>query len=100
VPENENIYFEARGEPLDGQYAVAEVTLNRTRSDTFRTRFAGWSTRLGGIQVAGVSSPTSHGRSWAHYLRRTELTGTTPMAQAFSRSTFARRPDRAASRAL
>jgi hypothetical protein len=31
----ENIYFEARGEPLDGQYAVAEVTLNRTRSDNF-----------------------------------------------------------------
>jgi len=31
----ENIYFEARGEPLDGQYAVAEVTLNRTRSGHF-----------------------------------------------------------------
>ncbi len=31
----ENIYFEARGEPLDGQYAVAEVTLNRLRSPHF-----------------------------------------------------------------
>jgi len=31
----ENIYFEARGEPLDGQYAVAEVTLNRTRAQQF-----------------------------------------------------------------
>ena len=31
----ENIYFEARGEPLAGQYAVAEVTLNRTRSPYF-----------------------------------------------------------------
>ena len=31
----ENIYFEARGEPLDGQRAVAEVTLNRTRSPYF-----------------------------------------------------------------
>jgi spore germination cell wall hydrolase CwlJ-like protein len=31
----ENIYFEARGEPLAGQYAVAEVTLNRTRADHF-----------------------------------------------------------------
>jgi N-acetylmuramoyl-L-alanine amidase len=31
----ENIYFEARGEPLEGQYAVAEVTLNRTRSPYF-----------------------------------------------------------------
>lgn len=31
----ENVYFEARGEPLDGQRAVAEVTLNRTRSPYF-----------------------------------------------------------------
>jgi len=31
----ENVYFEARGEPLDGQYAVAEVTLNRSRSENF-----------------------------------------------------------------
>jgi spore germination cell wall hydrolase CwlJ-like protein len=28
----QNIYFEARGEPLAGQFAVAEVTLNRTRA--------------------------------------------------------------------
>ena len=31
----ENVYFEARGEPLHGQFAVAEVTLNRTRSRHF-----------------------------------------------------------------
>jgi N-acetylmuramoyl-L-alanine amidase len=31
----ENVYFEARGEPLAGQYAVAEVTLNRTRARNF-----------------------------------------------------------------
>lgn len=31
----ENIYFEARGEPLEGQYAVAEVTLNRTHAPNF-----------------------------------------------------------------
>ena len=31
----ENVYFEARGEPMDGQYAVAEVTLNRTRAEHF-----------------------------------------------------------------
>src|SRR5271165_2472532 len=29
------VYFESRGEPLEGQYAVAEVTLSRTRSDNF-----------------------------------------------------------------
>ena len=31
----ENVYFEARGEPLAGQYAVAEVTLNRTHTRYF-----------------------------------------------------------------
>jgi spore germination cell wall hydrolase CwlJ-like protein len=31
----ENIYHEARGEPLVGQYAVAEVTMNRVASHDF-----------------------------------------------------------------
>ena len=31
----ENVYFEARGEPLAGQYAVAEVTMNRTQAPYF-----------------------------------------------------------------
>ena len=31
----ENVYFESRGEPLDGQRAVAEVTLNRQRAPNF-----------------------------------------------------------------
>lgn len=30
-----NIYHEARGEPRRGQYAVAEVTMNRVESDRF-----------------------------------------------------------------
>ena len=30
-----NVYFEARGEPLAGQYAVAEVTMNRKGSRRF-----------------------------------------------------------------
>lgn len=30
-----NVYYEARGEPLVGQYAVAEVTLNRVVSPAF-----------------------------------------------------------------
>ena len=30
-----NIYFEARGEPLAGQYAVAEVTMNRKSSPRY-----------------------------------------------------------------
>ena len=28
-----NIYFEAAGEPIDGQFAVAQVTLNRAQRD-------------------------------------------------------------------
>jgi spore germination cell wall hydrolase CwlJ-like protein len=31
----ENVYYEARGEPLAGQYAVAEVTMNRVESKEF-----------------------------------------------------------------
>jgi hypothetical protein len=31
----ENVYYEARGEPLAGQYAVAEVTMNRVASPRF-----------------------------------------------------------------
>jgi N-acetylmuramoyl-L-alanine amidase len=31
----ENVYHEARGEPIEGQYAVAEVTMNRVRSTRF-----------------------------------------------------------------
>jgi spore germination cell wall hydrolase CwlJ-like protein len=31
----ENVYYESRGEPLAGQYAVAEVTMNRVRSRRF-----------------------------------------------------------------
>ena len=31
----EALYFEARGEPVEGQYAVAEVILNRVKSEEF-----------------------------------------------------------------
>jgi N-acetylmuramoyl-L-alanine amidase len=37
----ENIYFEGRGEPLNGQYAIAEVTLNRLRSPYFPKTICG-----------------------------------------------------------
>ncbi len=37
----ENVYFEARGEPLDGQYAIAEVTLNRVRSPHYPKTICG-----------------------------------------------------------
>ncbi|MGB0670507.1 MAG: cell wall hydrolase [Rhodospirillales bacterium] len=36
-----NIYWEARSEPLDGQIAVAAVTLNRTKSEAFPDTICG-----------------------------------------------------------
>ena len=30
-----NVYYEARSEPMDGQYAVAHVVLNRVADDSF-----------------------------------------------------------------
>lgn len=35
------VYFEAKGEPLQGQLSVAEVILNRARSGRFPTSFCG-----------------------------------------------------------
>ena len=37
----ENVYHEARGEPLAGQYAVAEVTLNRAASPLYPSSICG-----------------------------------------------------------
>jgi N-acetylmuramoyl-L-alanine amidase len=36
-----NIYYEARGEPLEGQIAVAQVTLNRVASEAFHNTVCG-----------------------------------------------------------
>jgi N-acetylmuramoyl-L-alanine amidase len=36
-----NVYFEARGEPLVGQYAVAEVTMNRVASGRYPETICG-----------------------------------------------------------
>jgi N-acetylmuramoyl-L-alanine amidase len=41
------IYYEAKGEPLQGQLAVAEVILNRTRSGRFPTDICGVLTQRG-----------------------------------------------------
>ena len=32
-----NVYFESRGEPVEGQIAVAQVTMNRVRSGEFQS---------------------------------------------------------------
>jgi N-acetylmuramoyl-L-alanine amidase len=38
---SENVYYEARGEELVGQYAVAEVTMNRVASNNFPNSVCG-----------------------------------------------------------
>lgn len=79
----ENIYFEARGEPLNGQYAVAEVTLNRVASphypdticevvhekrwDPLRLRRVA---HFSWTQQRGLSPP--HGEAWDQALRIAE----------------------------
>jgi hypothetical protein len=41
------IYFESKGEPLEGQLAVADVIINRTRSDRFPDSICGVVTQAG-----------------------------------------------------
>jgi hypothetical protein len=50
----EALYFEARGEPIEGQYAVAEVILNRVDHANYPDRFAMWLTK-----APAAASPAS-----------------------------------------
>jgi hypothetical protein len=70
-----NVYFEARGEPIEGQYAVAEVTMNRKASgrypdtvcgvvyqqnwDPLRKRYVG---AFSWTELSSVPTPT--GEEW------------------------------------
>lgn len=82
-----NIYHEARGEPIAGQYAVAEVTLNRTHSRRFPSSVCEvvyqkhWSSRRKEVVYAfswtGLSVTTNfHSAAWrqAKEIARTVLT--------------------------
>jgi len=70
-----NVYFEARGEPIAGQYAVAEVTMNRKASGLYPATVCGvvyqknWDPlrrrHIGAFswtELSEVSSPT--GEEW------------------------------------
>ena len=80
-----NVYYESRGEPIEGQYAVAEVTMNRVADlrypnticeavyqqkwDYLRKRYVGafsW-TELD-------DNATPHGDAWARAVNVAELT--------------------------
>lgn len=85
-----NVYFEARGEPVAGQYAVAEVTMNRKGAERFPDTVCGvvheknWDP-IRGRFVSAFSwtefdvLPEPSGAEWAHaqkvavdvYFRRT-----------------------------
>lgn len=82
-----NIYHESRGEPIAGQYAVAEVTLNRTLSRKFPSSICGvvyqkhWNAKRKEIVYAfswtGMSLTTNfHSAAWrqAREIARTVLT--------------------------
>ena len=61
----EVIYFEARGEAVRGQIAVAQVVLNRAFSGNIRTRCAAWSTRTStAISPASSPSPATTTPTW------------------------------------
>lgn len=70
----ENIYHEARGEPSDGQLAVAEVTLNRVASPAFpgtvcdvvheRRWDAGRRRFVGAFSWTELSLPGPRGPAW------------------------------------
>jgi len=70
-----NVYFEARGEPIAGQYAVAEVTMNRKASGRYPDTVCGvvyqqnWDPRrkryVGAFSWTELSSvPTPMGEEW------------------------------------
>lgn len=59
----EALYFEARGEPIEGQYAVAEVILNRVDAENYPDTLCGVVTQGTGRQFACQFTYTCDGRS-------------------------------------
>jgi spore germination cell wall hydrolase CwlJ-like protein len=61
------IYFEARGEPLDGQLAVARVVINRAESDAFPDDYCGVVTQRAQFSfVKGglIPAPNTSSSAW------------------------------------
>jgi N-acetylmuramoyl-L-alanine amidase len=60
-----NVYFEARGEPLAGQYAVAEVTMNRRGWGPFRKSLCAVVYEPGAFSWTGLRRiPEPRGPAW------------------------------------
>ena len=68
-----NVYFEARGEPLAGQYAVAEVTMNRRGWGPFRKTVCAVVYEPGAFSWTNDRRlPTPGGPAWASAQRVAE----------------------------
>ena len=61
----ENVYYESRGEPLVGQYAVAEVTMNRVMSPEFPDSVCDVVNQRGAFSWTYTQDPASpYGYEW------------------------------------
>jgi spore germination cell wall hydrolase CwlJ-like protein len=59
------VYYEARGEPVEGQLAVAQVIVNRTESDgRFPGTICGVIRQRGQFSFDPVGIPSKAGRAW------------------------------------
>lgn len=61
------VYFEARGEPLDGQLAVARVVVNRAESDAFPDDYCGVVTQraqFSFVKGGHIPAPNTSSSAW------------------------------------
>lgn len=58
------IYYEARGEPIEGQYAVADVVLNRVDDPDFPKSVCGVTYQDGQFHWTGKKVQAPHGYAW------------------------------------
>ena len=79
------VYFEARGEPLAGQYAVAQVILNRAKSGRFPTDICSVVTQRGQFSFIRGGEIPAVDASRATY-RRAVAVAKTALADAWSKS--------------
>jgi spore germination cell wall hydrolase CwlJ-like protein len=70
-----NIYFEARGEPQDGQFAVAAVTMNRVKSFKFPNTVCGvvWQRRQFSWTHDGKSDRPVERKAWQQAKKLAQL---------------------------
>jgi spore germination cell wall hydrolase CwlJ-like protein len=69
-----NVYYEARGEPLAGQYAVGEVTMNRRGWGPFRKTVCAVVYEPGAFSWTSIRNlPQPRGKAWESAQRVAEM---------------------------